>query len=94
MAKKKPVEEEVEESDEEEEGEDDSIPEETFVCRVCKKNITADQGDDMIAICDDCASGYDVDKIWEDFDKEKILEENLKKFNLEPYMLKKKAKKK
>jgi CRISPR/Cas system-associated protein Cas10 (large subunit of type III CRISPR-Cas system) len=93
VAKKKPVEEEEIEEDEEN-FEDDSIEEEKFTCRVCKKTVNADEGDDMIIICDSCAEGYDIDKIWDDFDREKILEEKLQTFDLTPYELKKKAKKK
>ena len=93
MAKKK-IEEEEEEEDFEDE-EDDDFEEGSFTCRLCKKDTTLGEGDDMILVCDDCVDKYEinVDKIWEDYDNEKILEEKLASFDLEPYMKKKAAKK-
>jgi hypothetical protein len=93
MAKKK-IEEEEEDEEVIEDEEDDTLDEETFVCRVCHKNTNADEGDDLITICDNCADNFDIDKIWADFDNEKILEENLKSFNLDPYRIQKKTKSK
>ena len=80
--------------DEEEEFEDDDeFEESSFKCRSCGKDTLFGEGDDMILLCDDCLEKYDEDKIWDDFDNEKILEENLKSFNLTPYLLKKGKKK-
>jgi len=95
MAKKK---EEFEDEDDEEEDlddeEEDDFEEEKFTCRVCKKQVTVDEGEDNFALCDNCAKNFDVEKIWADFDNEKILEENLKTFDLEKYRLKPKEPKK
>ena len=71
----------------------EEVEEDKFTCRVCGKETGVDEGDDMILICDKCAEKYDVDKIWNDFDNEKILEENLKLFDLAPYALNKAPKK-
>jgi hypothetical protein len=83
--KKKVVEEE-----EEEDFEDDSIEEESFSCRECKSNVEMGQGDDMISLCDDCMEKYNVDKIWKQYDAGKIEDDDLKTFDLTPYLLKKK----
>ena len=91
MPAKKKVEEEFEdEIDEEEDFEDDSIEEETFVCRVCKKEKNVDEGDDYVLLCDDCQEDYNMDKLWSDFDRGLITEENLKSVDLTKYKLKKK----
>ncbi len=84
----------VDEDEEEEEvidEEEEELKDGSFVCRVCNKETTMGEGDDMILLCDNCQDKYDIniDKIWEDFDAEKILEENLKKFDITPYMKKK-----
>ena len=94
MAKKK-LEEEEEEEDSEEEEEDDDFEEGSFTCRLCKKTTTLGEGDDLILVCDDCVdkNELNIDKIWEDYDHEKILEEKLASFDLEPYMKKNAAKK-
>ncbi len=90
-AKKKVVDDE--EEDDDLEFEDDELDDEYFTCRVCKKQTAMGDGDDLIMLCDDCSENYDIDKIWEDFDDEKILEENLTKFDLSQYILKKAPKK-
>ena len=90
MAKKK-LEEEEEEEDEFDVEDEEEFEEEKFICRVCNKPTTLGEGDDMILLCDLCTEKFqiNVDKIWDDYDAEKILEENLKKFDLTPYMKKK-----
>lgn len=95
MAKKKPIEEEEENFDDvNEDADDEPEEEEKFKCRVCNKMTTVDEGDDMILLCDNCSEKYNIDKIWDDFDAEKIPEEKLKSFDLTPYLLKPKAGKK
>ena len=54
----------------------EEVEEDKFTCRVCGKETGVDESDHMILICDKCAEKYDVDKIWTDFDNDKILEEN------------------
>jgi len=71
--------------DDDEQDEDEP---EYFTCRVCKEQTDIDEGDDMILLCDKCAERYDIDKLWNDFDHELILEENLKTFDLNKYLLK------
>jgi len=34
-----------------------------------------DEGNDMILLCDNCSEKYNMDKVWDDFDAEKIPEE-------------------
>jgi hypothetical protein len=68
MAPKKPVDEEEDEED----LEDDTPEEEQFTCRVCKKVVDVDEGDDLIDVCDNCAAQYDIGKLWDDYDSGKI----------------------
>lgn len=91
MAKKKFEEEEEDDEIVDDEEEEEEFEEGKFVCRLCNKETTLGEGDDMIMLCDNCTEKYQInmDKVWEDFDNEKILEENLKKFDLTPYMKKK-----
>ena len=89
MAKKKVVEEE----EEEEEYEDDTMEEETFECRECKKTVETGEGDDHMALCDDCMEDYNVDKFWKDYDKGKITDDTLKTTDLTPYLTAKAKKK-
>jgi len=94
MAKKKDDYEEEEFEEEEFEDEDeDELEEVSFKCRVCGKEVTLEEGDDYLLLCDNCASNYDIDKIWDDFDAGKIEEEELSKIDLNQYKLKKKSKK-
>ncbi|QEE18088.1 hypothetical protein DSAG12_03926 [Promethearchaeum syntrophicum] len=82
-------------NDEEEEiEEEEEFVENKFICRDCKKTVEYGEGDDMILLCDDCLELYNQDKIWKDFDKEKIKEEDLKTFELAPYLNPKGKKKK
>jgi hypothetical protein len=92
-AKKKTEEEEEfeEESDEQEDMEDDdTMEEDSFKCRVCHKEVAVDEGDDYVQICDNCQEDYNMDKLWSDFDRGLITEENLKTVDLLKYKLKKK----
>ncbi len=92
---KKPVADEEKEADEEEEEEfeDDTPEEEKFTCRVCKKTVDADEGDDLINVCDNCAAGYDLDKLWDEYDDGKISDAELKTVDLAKYISKKAPKK-
>ena len=83
-------------NDEEEEDieEEEEYIEKKFKCRDCKKTVEYGEGDDMILLCDDCLELYNEDKIWKDFDKGKIKEEDLKTFELAPYLNPKGKKKK
>jgi hypothetical protein len=91
MAKKKIEEDEEDDDIVDDEEEEDDFEEGRFVCRVCNKETTLGEGDDMILVCDNCADKYDIDidKIWAAYDAEKILDEQLKTFDLTPYMKKK-----
>ena len=87
MAKKKV--EEIEEEEEEEilDDEDEEIEDETFKCRLCKKEVEVSEGDDLILVCDKCGEQYNLDKFWGDYDKGKIEDDQLTTFDLEPYKL-------
>ncbi len=82
-----------EEGDEEEQFEDDTPEEEKFKCRVCGKTVDADEGDDLINVCDNCAAGYDLDKLWDEYDDGKISDAELKTVDLSKYIMKKAPKK-
>ncbi len=88
MAKKKVVEEEEEEIIDDE---DEEIEDETFVCRLCKKEVEVSEGDDMTLVCDSCAKNYNMDKFWKDYDNGKIPDDKLQSIDLEPYKLAPKA---
>lgn len=60
---------------------------ESFKCRNCGKQFRLGEGDDLIRLCESCETKFDVDRIWDDYDEEKISEEELDKFDLEPYRL-------
>jgi len=82
-------------NDEEEEIEDEEeIVENKFICRDCKKTVDYGEGDDLILLCDDCLELYNEDKIWKDYDKGKINDNDLKTFELTPYLNPKGKKKK
>ena len=84
MSPKKKSEEELEEEyDEDEELEED----EEFECRVCRKTFTHEELDDNLMICDICAEKYNVEKIWNDFESDKIPEDELTTFDLSKYKL-------
>ncbi|MHA1338533.1 MAG: hypothetical protein ACTSRZ_02905 [Promethearchaeota archaeon] len=86
MAKKK-IDYEEEDIEEDYDEFDDELEEIKFKCRVCGKEVTLEDGDDYLLLCDECAENYDVDKIWDDFDAGKIEEEELSKIDLEKYKL-------
>ena len=79
-------------TDESIEEDDDSdleeFKEEEFNCRVCGNLVDGTLGDDLIQLCDECAENYNVDKIWSEFDKEIIEEDELKNLDLKKYLLK------
>ena len=81
------------EEDEEEEDLEEEAEADKFTCRMCGKVRDTDEGDDTIDVCDDCLEGYDMNKFWNDFEKGKIPENELKTISLEPYLKKKAAKK-
>ena len=81
-------EEEIEEEEEEE------FVEKKFKCRDCQTDVEYGEGDDMILLCDDCLELYNEDKVWKDYDKGKINDDNLKTFDLIPYLNPKGKKKK
>ena len=68
-------------TDESIEEDDDSdleeFKEEEFNCRVCGNLVDGTLGDDLIQLCDECAENYNVDKIWSEFDKGIIEEDEL-----------------
>ncbi len=75
-----------EEGEETEEGDESGEEEEdTFVCRICKKNVDVGDGEETFALCDRCARDFDIDKMWEDFDDEVISEHQAKTINLDRY---------
>ena len=82
------------EEEEEEIEEEEEYTEKKFKCRDCKKEVEYGEGDDMILLCDDCLELYKEDKIWKDYDKGKIKDDNLKTFDLIPYLNPKGKKKK
>lgn len=59
--------------------------EEKFKCRVCGKETTVDNGDDLVLICDNCQEKYNMDKLWNDFDAGRISEDQLKTVDLTKY---------
>ncbi|MBD3353588.1 MAG: hypothetical protein GF364_19045 [Candidatus Lokiarchaeota archaeon] len=61
--------------------------EEPFKCRVCGKEVTVEDGDDYVKICDECAENYNMDKLWNDYDVGKLTDEDLAKVDLEKYRL-------
>ena len=71
-----------EEYDEEIEEED-----ETFECRVCNKEVTHEDGDDNLLICDSCAEKYNLEKIWDDYEADRLSEDDLRTCDLTPYKL-------
>jgi CRISPR/Cas system-associated protein Cas10 (large subunit of type III CRISPR-Cas system) len=73
---------EEDEGDESPEGEEE---EDTFVCRLCGKAVDVGDGEETFALCDRCASQYDIDKMWDDLDDEKISEHQAKTINLGQY---------
>ncbi len=73
--------------DEEEDKEEDE-EEEKFTCRICKRTVDPDEGDDLIYVCDKCATGYDLDKLWDDYYDGKISDAELKTVDLSKYALK------
>ena len=79
-------------TDESIEEDDDSdleeFKEEEFNCRVCGNLVDGTLGDDLIQLCDECAENYNVDKIWSEFDKGIIEEDELKNLDLKKYLLK------
>ena len=83
-------------NDEEEEEieEEEEFVEKKFKCRDCQTDVEYGEGDDMILLCDDCLELYNEDKIWKDYDKGKINDNNLKTFDLIPYLNPKGKKKK
>ena len=92
MAKKKNSKEDNdlidENSDEEDDSESEEFKEEEFKCRVCGNLVDGTLGDDLIQLCDECAENYNVDKIWSEFDKGIIEEDELKNLDLKKYLLK------
>ncbi len=78
-------EEEGEDKEEGDEGAEGGEEEDTFICRLCKKNVDVGDGEETFALCDRCARDYDIDKMWEDFDDEKISEHQAKTINLDRY---------
>ncbi len=82
-------------NDEEEEVEkEEEFVEKKFKCRDCQTEVEYGEGDDMILLCDDCLELYNIDKVWKDYDKGKINDDNLKTFDLIPYLNPKGKKKK
>jgi hypothetical protein len=61
------------------------MDEDQFRCRVCGEVVDADEGDDTIGVCDECLEVYDMDRFWADFDRGKIVDEDLRAVSLEPY---------
>jgi rubredoxin len=75
--------------DENSEEEDDSeLDEEKFKCKVCGEVFDGTEGDDLILLCDGCAENYNVDKIWSEYDKDIITDDDLKNLDLKKYLLK------
>jgi hypothetical protein len=60
---------------------------EEFQCRVCGKDCTHENGDDYVLLCDDCAENYNMDKLWADWEEDKITEEELKTVDLNKYKI-------
>ncbi|MCP4760322.1 MAG: hypothetical protein GY870_00985 [archaeon] len=65
----------------------EELEEKTFICRNCNKEFDERMGDDFILICDNCASNFNMAKIWNDYVLGIILEEELDNFDLDKYRL-------
>ena len=76
-----------EESEEKYDEDEELQEEEEYICRVCKKEFTHDDGDDNLMICDPCAEKYDIEKIWDDYEADKITLPELTKIDLSKYKL-------
>ena len=74
--------------EEDDDSELEEFKEEEFNCRVCGNLVDGTLGDDLIQLCDECAENYNVDKIWIEFDKGTIEEDELKNLDLKKYLLK------
>lgn len=66
----------------------EEFKEEEFKCRVCGGVFDNTLGDDLIQLCDECAENYNIDKIWSEYDKGIIKEDELKNLDLKKYLLK------
>jgi rubredoxin len=64
-----------------------STQENVFTCRVCGYGFDDTTGQPILSLCDICAKDFDVEKIWEDINNNRISEEEINSFDIEKYKI-------